>query len=77
MYDYVTKELGKPMILVLNKIDLAPAALVVAWKHYFHSRFPQLTIVCFTSFPKDKKEAEYAKDPEKGLFVNGLGLGQI
>lgn len=39
LYDYVTQSLQKDMILVLNKIDLAPAPLVLAWKHYFQVRF--------------------------------------
>ncbi|CAH1785669.1 unnamed protein product, partial [Owenia fusiformis] len=56
LYDFVTQELGKPIILVLNKIDLAPPALVVAWKHYLQSKYPRLHIVCFSSFPKDTLE---------------------
>lgn len=51
LYQYVVNELKKDMILVLNKIDLAPAPLVVAWHHYFKKHFPSLQIVMFTSFP--------------------------
>ena len=58
MYNYVTKELQKPLVLVLNKIDLAAPSLVVAWKHYFTTKFPGLHIVCFTSFPKEVHETE-------------------
>lgn len=43
--------LQKDFILVLNKIDLAPASLVVAWKHYFQENYPELHIVMFTTFP--------------------------
>ncbi|PSN34890.1 Guanine nucleotide-binding protein-like 1 [Blattella germanica] len=39
------------MILVLNKIDLAPAPLVVAWKNYFQEKYPALHILTFTSYP--------------------------
>ncbi|GLV45889.1 Phosphofructokinase [Carabus blaptoides fortunei] len=49
LYEYVTDVLHKDMILVLNKIDLAPAPLVVAWKHYFKEKYPQLHIVLFTT----------------------------
>lgn len=55
LYEYVTGELGLALVLVLNKVDLAPPALVVAWKHYFHQHFPQLHIVLFTSFPRDPR----------------------
>lgn len=51
LYEYVTEVLHKDMILVLNKIDLAPASLVVAWKHYFSEKYPQLHIVLFTTVP--------------------------
>uniref|UniRef100_A0A8C4RQU2 Guanine nucleotide-binding protein-like 1 n=1 Tax=Erpetoichthys calabaricus TaxID=27687 RepID=A0A8C4RQU2_ERPCA len=54
LYSFIRTDMKKSLILVLNKIDLAPPALVVAWKHYFHSIFPELQIVCFTSFPRSK-----------------------
>lgn len=46
------------MILVINKIDLAPRALTVAWKHYLLKRFPELKIVLFSANPS---EAAYSK----------------
>ncbi|XP_066247890.1 guanine nucleotide-binding protein-like 1 isoform X2 [Euwallacea similis] len=51
LYTYVTKDLGKDFILVLNKIDLVPASLVVAWKHYFQQHYPLLKVCMFTSIP--------------------------
>ncbi len=51
LYDYVCKELGKSLILILNKIDLCPAPLVVGWKDYFVKKYPGLEVLCFTSFP--------------------------
>ena len=35
----------------MNKIDLVPATVVAAWKHYFKAQFPLIKIVCFTSLP--------------------------
>ncbi|KAM3613725.1 uncharacterized protein V6R79_004265 [Siganus canaliculatus] len=49
LYHYITGELQKQAILVLNKADLCPPPLVIAWKHYMTSQFPHLHIVCFTS----------------------------
>ena len=70
LYNYVTKEMKKHLILVLNKVDLAPPSLVAAWKEYFKQKFPKLHIVCFTSFPKNKKEAEKdGNDPGKGRYT--------
>ncbi|XP_076663867.1 nucleostemin 4 [Andrena cerasifolii] len=51
LYCHVTNELKKDMILVLNKVDLAPPALAVAWKEYFHTKYPKLHILMFTSYP--------------------------
>ncbi|XP_077289886.1 nucleostemin 4 isoform X2 [Arctopsyche grandis] len=51
LYDYVVGYLHKHMVVVLNKIDLAPPSLVAAWKHYFTKQYPKLKIVLFTSFP--------------------------
>lgn len=51
LYEYITNELQKDMILVLNKVDLAPPALVIAWKEYFHTVYPKLHILMFTSYP--------------------------
>ncbi len=51
LYNYVTEKLKKDMILVLNKVDLAPAPLVLAWKHYFQEKYPELHVLMFTSYP--------------------------
>ncbi|XP_020504762.2 guanine nucleotide-binding protein-like 1 [Labrus bergylta] len=51
LYHYITGELQKQVVLVLNKADLCPPPLVMAWKHYMTSQFPNLHIVCFTSHP--------------------------
>ncbi|KAM6995417.1 guanine nucleotide-binding protein-like 1 [Tautogolabrus adspersus] len=51
LYHYITGELQKQVVLVLNKADLCPPPLVIAWKHYMTSQFPNLHIVCFTSHP--------------------------
>ncbi|XP_015121472.1 guanine nucleotide-binding protein-like 1 [Diachasma alloeum] len=52
LYNYVTNDLKKDMILVLNKIDLASPALVLAWREYFQLHYPTVHILFFTSFPK-------------------------
>ncbi|XP_022612333.1 guanine nucleotide-binding protein-like 1 isoform X2 [Seriola dumerili] len=51
VYHYITGDLQKQVVLVLNKADLCPPPLVIAWKHYMTSQFPHLQIVCFTSHP--------------------------
>ncbi|XP_041369298.1 guanine nucleotide-binding protein-like 1 isoform X2 [Gigantopelta aegis] len=62
LYDHVTTELNKPMILILNKTDLVPPGLVIAWKHYFKHRFPKLHVVCFTSHTKQPTNDDRTSD---------------
>ena len=47
------------LFLKLLQIDLIPAEVVVAWKNYFQTKFPELNIICFTSFPKDPQEIKH------------------
>lgn len=66
LYYYMRDTLKRDMILVLNKVDLAPPSLVAAWRAYITHLFPDLHIVCFTSFPKKPQEAQIG--PVKYLF---------
>lgn len=70
LYNHIVHELGKHAVLVLNKVDMVPPELVVAWKSYFLSQFPKLYITCFTSYPK---EAVTNRTPGKGTRKRGRG----
>ena len=50
LYEYVMSQ-NKHFILVLNKVDLIPGSLAIAWKEYFKKRFPEIHITFFTSCP--------------------------
>lgn len=50
LYTHVTQELGKRLVLVLNKIDLVPDALTAAWIHFFQGRYPGLVVLPFASY---------------------------
>jgi hypothetical protein len=56
LYHYITQTLKKPMILVLNKIDLIPNEVVNEWITYFHRRYPSLHVIPFTSFPAERRD---------------------
>lgn len=51
LFEYVTKDLCKHMILVLNKIDLVPSHIVLAWKCYFEEKYQNIHVILFTSYP--------------------------
>ncbi|ETN58214.1 mmr1/hsr1 GTP binding protein [Anopheles darlingi] len=63
LYRYVTEDLGKGMILVINKIDLVEPEVVLAWKRYFMQAYPQIQVVLFTSYPsynlRGKQESKH------------------
>lgn len=49
VYDLVTNELNKPIVVVLNKIDLIPTAVVELWQQFLVTQFPKAVFVCFSS----------------------------
>ncbi|XP_074990742.1 guanine nucleotide-binding protein-like 1 isoform X2 [Calonectris borealis] len=49
---HVTRELGKGLILILNKVDLTSPAVATAWSHLLRRRFPTVRVVPFTSAPR-------------------------
>lgn len=51
LFEYVTNDLSKHMILVLNKIDLVPSHVVLAWKCYFEDKYKNIRVILFTSYP--------------------------
>ncbi|XP_067944024.1 guanine nucleotide-binding protein-like 1 [Watersipora subatra] len=53
LYKYVTSVLGKEVIVILNKCDIVPPSVAIAWKNYLLEEFPKLKVVIFTSYPKD------------------------
>lgn len=50
LYEYIVRDLQKMVIIVLNKVDLVPASLVVAWRSYLKSQYPEVHIVPFASY---------------------------
>ncbi|KAM8954293.1 guanine nucleotide-binding protein-like 1 [Pelodytes ibericus] len=82
-YDYVTQDLGRSLILVLNKTDLCPPSLVAAWKNYFQVKFPQVHVVCFTSYPRhpedepDPSAVFKKRRKRRRLWSSALGPNQL
>ena len=52
LYRFVTGQLGKGLLLVLNKIDLVPPSAVQAWRLYFQRVYPLLHVVAYSSQPR-------------------------
>ena len=71
LYRHVTKDLKKQLVVVLNKVDLAPAPLVAAWVNRFRRRFPAIRVVCFSSCPMTDEELEVK---EAAGFLPGKNL---
>ena len=54
----------KPLILVLNKIDLISQRTLDAWVEYFGRKYPAMRVVPFSSFP-NKDTVVFAGDVEE------------
>ena len=52
LYRHITRTLRKPLLLVLNKVDLVDARTLKGWVGWFERRYPELEVVCFSSYPQ-------------------------
>ena len=69
----VTGLFPKPVVLVLNKIDLIPAELALAWKSYFQERYSNIKVTFFTSCPAyNLQRPSYANQNEPQLQFRRL-----
>ena len=51
LYHYVVHKHRKPLMYVLNKIDLIDATTLAHWKAFYAAAFPGVTVMEFTSHP--------------------------
>ena len=51
LYDFVVTKMRKRMVLVLNKIDLVPSAVLLRWQALLERRYPGLEVLLFSSYP--------------------------
>ena len=58
LYDFVVKKHHKPLLVVLNKIDLVAHDVVDAWVEYFHKLFPGIHTIPFSNYPMDRSATE-------------------
>eukprot|EP00912_Choanoflagellata_sp_UC4_P002065 UC4_evm7s1315 len=50
LYEFVVKDMGKPLMLILNKCDLVPQYVALAWRTYFKTHFPDICVCCTSTF---------------------------
>ncbi|KXS12652.1 P-loop containing nucleoside triphosphate hydrolase protein [Gonapodya prolifera JEL478] len=74
LYHHVMEDLEKPLILVLNKIDLVTPETLAAWVDYFRTTYPALVISTFSSDPpmKGAKGRKNARPPDIRGLVEAL-----
>lgn len=56
LYQYVVRDLKKPLILVLTKIDLVPNSHIEVWTKYFTQTFPSLHVTSYCSYEQKKND---------------------
>lgn len=57
LYNYIVNDMKKIVIIVLNKVDLVPASLVLAWQHYLKSQYPEVHLIPFASYAGMKSKS--------------------
>ena len=86
LYAYVVEYHKKPLLLLLNKIDLVSSERVAVWKEYFERTYPHLGVIPFSThtemahtvneFTKKHKRAKKGKLSARYLGARG-GAGLI
>lgn len=71
LYDYIVNDLKKLVIIVLNKIDLVPASLVIAWQTYIKSQYPEAHIIPFASYAGMKTKSNGKRVGNMKMAVDG------
>jgi len=52
LYQYIVQEMSRPLVLVLNKIDLVSDEFKNAWEAYLSKRFPDVKLLFYSSKAK-------------------------
>ena len=75
---YLFQDLNKDVVVILNKIDLVPPEVSIAWKKYLQDRFPKLHIVLYSTDPTNFRDPEsYQSSANKSSSVEKGGAGPI
>ena len=65
LYHYVTVTLGRPLVLVVNKVDLVDGETLAGWVRYFRWRYPAVRVVCFSSNANGERVVSEVLDVEQ------------
>lgn len=71
LYNYIVNDLHKHVIIVLNKIDLVPASLVLAWQTYLKSQYPEVHIIPFASYAGMKTKSNGKRVGNLHMAIDG------
>ncbi|XP_053908011.1 guanine nucleotide-binding protein-like 1 [Cuculus canorus] len=75
---HVTRDLGKGLILILNKVDLTSPAVATAWSHLLRHRFPSARVVPFSSAPRRSPTAGLQRRQRRaGGWSRAVGPRQL
>ena len=72
LFRYV-RAMGKEAVLVLNKVDLIDGDTLRGWVEWFAKKYPELDVVCFSSFPNGEAVVSDGVDADKKRRVKREG----
>ncbi|KAJ1913332.1 hypothetical protein H4219_005254 [Mycoemilia scoparia] len=67
LYKYAAIQYKKPIVVVLNKVDLVAKNTVEAWKHYFKECFPEVTLTTFSCYKNENRPLDDTRPFDLGL----------
>ena len=65
LYHYVTVTLHKPLVLLVNKVDLVDGDTLQGWVRYFRWKYPAVRVVCFSSNANGEQVVSGVMDVEQ------------
>lgn len=74
LYHYVSTTLGKPLVLLMNKIDLISKARLNRWLDYFARKYPRLHVVPFSCIPVAGSVTDETDTEKKKERKNAAGI---
>uniref|UniRef100_A0A1A9X0T7 Guanine nucleotide-binding protein-like 1 n=1 Tax=Glossina brevipalpis TaxID=37001 RepID=A0A1A9X0T7_9MUSC len=73
LYKHLVTDVGKKVILVLNKVDLVAPEIVIAWRQYFLTTYHSLPVVIFASnIPQNKKGTQQRRRINYKRSIEGV-----
>lgn len=77
LYDYVVRKMRKPLLVILNKVDLVSQRTVDAWQSYIKGLYPELHVTTFASYTRQVKDGGEGLYSKRRVEIGAHGIDKI